>query len=101
MATEKNDYDHDYTERRDDAPYPSTGEPAEEMSIGRYLATRISSLKPPMDKVENPITVLGLLNCKQWLFFFCSFIAWTWDACVTPLSTAYTDSDKANPRLQI
>lgn len=87
MATEKaGDSGHAYTERRDDAPYPNTGEPANDMSTGRYLATRISSLRPPMDKVENPITVLRLLNAKQWLFFLCSFIAWTWDAYVTPLS---------------
>jgi len=86
MATEKTgDYGHDYTERRDDAPYPNTGEPAEKMGTGKYLATRISSLKPPMDRVENPITVLRLLNLKQWLFFLCSFLAWTWDAFVTPL----------------
>jgi SHS family lactate transporter-like MFS transporter len=30
--------------------------------------------------VENPITVLRLLNTKQWLNFLVAFIAWTWDA---------------------
>jgi hypothetical protein len=24
--------------------------------------------------------VLRLLSSKQWLFFLCAFIAWTWDA---------------------
>lgn len=58
-----------------------TGTPKEpEMSIGRYFATRLSTLKPPMEKVENPITLLRMLSVKQWLFFWCAFIAWTWDA---------------------
>jgi hypothetical protein len=52
---------------------PATGETPIKMSAGRYLATRLSTLKPPMDKVENPITVLRLLSSKQWLFFFCAF----------------------------
>lgn len=51
-----------------------------EMSIGRYFATRFSTLKPPMEKLENPIKLLRLLNRKQWLFFWCAFFAWTWDA---------------------
>jgi len=81
MSDEKRDYSPQYQEaHRDDAPFPSAGETPEKMSAGRYLATRLSTLKPPMDKVENPITVLGLLNTKQWLFFLCSFLAWTWDA---------------------
>lgn len=75
------DYSPRYTEdRRDDAAFQGAGEPLEKMSTGRYIATRFSSLKPPMDKIENPFTLLGLLNTKQWLFFACSFIAWTWDA---------------------
>ena len=39
------------------------------MSIGRYFATRFSTLKPPMAKVANPITLLASLNRSQWLFF--------------------------------
>ncbi|CAD0022388.1 unnamed protein product [Aureobasidium pullulans] len=50
------------------------------MSAGRYLATRISTLKPPMTKVRNPISLLRMLNTQQWLFFSVAFIAWTWDA---------------------
>jgi SHS family lactate transporter-like MFS transporter len=70
----KRGYSPDYNEgHRDDAQIPATGETPVKMSAGRYLATRFSSLKPPMDKVENPITVLRLLSSKQWLFFFCAF----------------------------
>jgi len=50
------------------------------MSVGRYAATRITTLKPPMDKVPNPFRLLALLNKQQWLFFFVAFFAWTWDA---------------------
>ena len=67
-------------EQREDAQLPAIGETPQKMGVGRYLATRFSTLKPPMDKVENPITVLRLLNTMQWLNFFVAFIAWTWDA---------------------
>lgn len=77
----KRGYSPDYEENyRDDGGLPATGETPVKMSAGRYLATRFSTLKPPMDRVENPITVLRLLSSKQWLFFLCSFLAWTWDA---------------------
>ncbi|KAF2159579.1 hypothetical protein M409DRAFT_70902 [Zasmidium cellare ATCC 36951] len=76
MADEKYDYG---TERRDDPP-PDYIDEAEKMGIVKYFATRFSSLKPPMEKLENPITLLRMLNKKQWLFFSCAFIAWTWDA---------------------
>ena len=49
-------------------------------SAGRYLATRFSSLKPPMGKAPNPIRILGLLNRQQWLFFLVAFFGWSWDA---------------------
>ena len=39
------------------------------MSVGQYLATRIPTLKPPMTKVANPISLLATLNRSQWLFF--------------------------------
>jgi SHS family lactate transporter-like MFS transporter len=81
MSYSKRDSSLEYNEdRRDDARLPGTGETPQKMSAGRYLATRFSTLKPPMDKVENPITVLRLLSSKQWLFFLCAFVAWTWDA---------------------
>ena len=50
------------------------------MSIGRYLGTRFSTLKPPMHGVPNPIRLLRMLNTQQWLFFLVGFIGWTWDA---------------------
>jgi len=50
------------------------------MSVSRYIATRIPTLKPPMAKAENPFKLLALLNLQQWLFFLCGFIAWSWDA---------------------
>ena len=52
----------------------------EEMSAGRYLATRLPTLKPPMNKIPNPISLLRLLNTQQWMFFLVGFLGWTWDA---------------------
>ena len=45
------------------------------MSVGQYIATRIPSLKPPMDKAPNPIRLLAMLNFQQWMFFLVGFIA--------------------------
>ncbi len=50
------------------------------MGIGRYLATRLPTLKPPMAKAPNPFTLLAMLNLQQWLFFLVAFLAWSWDA---------------------
>ncbi|KAI0482095.1 lactate/pyruvate transporter [Xylariaceae sp. FL0804] len=50
------------------------------MSPGRYLATRVSTLKPAMAKAPNPIRLLRMLNRHHWAFFSIAFIAWTWDA---------------------
>ncbi|RGP80161.1 mfs shs lactate transporter [Fusarium longipes] len=58
----------------------NTRAPHEGMSPGRYLATRFSTLKPPMHNVPNPIKLLRMLNSQQWAFFFVAFVAWTWDA---------------------
>jgi SHS family lactate transporter-like MFS transporter len=52
----------------------------EKMSAGRYMATRVTTLKPAMAKVQNPIALLRLLNLQQWMFFLVAFFAWTWDA---------------------
>ena len=52
----------------------------EHMSVARYCATRVPTLKPPMTKAENPFKLLGLLNTQQWLFFGVAFFGWTWDA---------------------
>ncbi|CZR56423.1 probable sugar transporter family protein [Phialocephala subalpina] len=48
--------------------------------IGRYLLTRPSSLKPPLTKLKNPITILRQLDKHQWLMFWAGFLGWTWDA---------------------
>lgn len=50
------------------------------MSVGRYLATRIPSLRPPLAKLQNPFSLLALLNFQQWMFFLVAFLGWTWDA---------------------
>jgi MFS transporter, SHS family, lactate transporter len=70
--------------------------------VGRYLATRITTLKPPMEKVPNPVRLLRMLNLQQWLFFLVAFTAWTWDAfdfftvslTVTPLAKEFKKSNK-------
>ncbi|KAK5175827.1 Carboxylic acid transporter [Saxophila tyrrhenica] len=54
--------------------------PDDHLSVGQYLATRLPTLKPPMDKLENPFTLLAMLNFKQWMFFLVAFLGWTWDA---------------------
>lgn len=53
------------------------------MTVGRYLATRFSTLSPPMDHVVTPWAAMRMLNKRQWQFFlvsvcmhgYCSFIA--------------------------
>lgn len=52
----------------------------EHMSVGRYCATRISTLKPQNRPIANPFKTLAMLNLQQWLFFLVAFFAWTWDA---------------------
>ncbi|EKV11950.1 Sugar transporter family protein [Penicillium digitatum PHI26] len=56
----------------------------ENMSIGRYVTTRISSLVPPMNPAPNPFKALTLLNRAQWLNFLASqqvaFFGWSWDS---------------------
>ena len=42
-----------------------SSESAAKMSVGRYAATRFSTLKPPMEKVPNPFKLLALLNFQQ------------------------------------
>lgn len=50
------------------------------MSVGRYLATRFTSLKPPMTPAGNYFKLLTLLNREQWLFFAVAWCGWVWDA---------------------
>lgn len=65
---------------RGDQRYESEESPQEHMSIGRYAATRFTTLKPPMAKAPNPFKLLAMLNTQQWLFFLVAFFAWSWDA---------------------
>ncbi|KAF2435520.1 carboxylic acid transporter protein-like protein [Tothia fuscella] len=71
---------HSYEGPRTPPTTTTTYEPREKMSIGCYLSTRVSTLKPPMHKAENPFKLLAMLNFQQWMFFLVAFIAWTWDA---------------------
>ncbi|KAK7741727.1 Carboxylic acid transporter [Cytospora paraplurivora] len=50
------------------------------MSTSKYIATRFSSLRPPLTKLPNPIKLILHLNGHQWAFFGVAFFAWTWDA---------------------
>jgi SHS family lactate transporter-like MFS transporter len=61
----------DYTEHNANMHPPHHG-----MSTGKYLATRVSSLKPPMSKAPNPFRLMRMLNRHQWAFFFVAFFAW-------------------------
>jgi len=55
------------------------------MSPGKYAATRISTLKPPMHKAPNPFKLLAMLSGKQWLFFLVGFFAWV---CLLPVPSS-------------
>ncbi|KAG5912992.1 hypothetical protein E4U42_001588 [Claviceps africana] len=48
--------------------------------IASYFGTRITSLKPPKIRPENPVRVLRQLNRYQWSMFLLGFTAWMWDA---------------------
>ncbi|KAK5074880.1 Carboxylic acid transporter [Lithohypha guttulata] len=67
-------------ELREQSPDMSEYSDRQHMSIGRYCATRITTLKPAMRPIANAFKVLSLLNLQQWLFFLVAFFAWTWDA---------------------
>ncbi|GAB0132991.1 hypothetical protein EsDP_00001411 [Epichloe bromicola] len=54
--------------------------PHEGMSAASYLATRFTTLKPPMLPVPNPWKLVRMLSAQQWAFFALAFSAWTWDA---------------------
>jgi SHS family lactate transporter-like MFS transporter len=47
-----------------------------EMTAREYVLTRFSSLKPPMNSAPNPISLLMMLNGRQWTFFLVAFLAW-------------------------
>jgi len=48
----------------------------EKMTAGQYIRTRLTTLKPTFNRVENPFRLLGLLNTQQWLFFLLAFSGW-------------------------
>jgi SHS family lactate transporter-like MFS transporter len=46
------------------------------MSVGEYLRSRISTLKPPLLDAPNPVRLLRSPTGRQWAFFFVAFAAW-------------------------
>lgn len=46
------------------------------MSVGEYIRTRFTSLKPPMAKTPNPFKLLRMLTAHHWAFFGVAFFAW-------------------------
>jgi SHS family lactate transporter-like MFS transporter len=44
--------------------------------IRLYIATRVTSLRPPRTKMQNPITILKQLDSHQWLMFWAGFLGW-------------------------
>ncbi|KAL8702708.1 MAG: hypothetical protein Q9201_004129 [Fulgogasparrea decipioides] len=65
---------------RDGSPSDDAVAGGQHIGLGRYLATRLPTLKPPMAKAPNPFRLLAMLNLQQWLFFLVAFLAWSWDA---------------------
>ena len=53
----------------------SRREPALEHPWTLRLLTDISKTK-----FRNPFSILSEVDKHQWLFFFCGYIAWTWDS---------------------
>jgi SHS family lactate transporter-like MFS transporter len=72
--------DHYATDQKVAAANPDEAmpesQPPPEMTIKEYALTRLSTLKPPMNKAPNPFKLLAMLNGKQWLFFLVAFLAW-------------------------
>jgi SHS family lactate transporter-like MFS transporter len=70
----------------DHAPVATRPAPVEEhlgdepphhgMSAGQYIASRFSSLKPPMSKLPSPFKLIMMLNGHHWAFFLVAFFAW-------------------------
>jgi len=79
MATHYDDKSaaQEYSPSRDPALHESHSPP--EMTAREYVATRFSTLKPPMNKAPNPFKLLAMLSGKQWLFFLVGFLAWVGD----------------------
>ncbi|KAF2099036.1 MFS general substrate transporter [Rhizodiscina lignyota] len=45
-----------------------------------YLVSRVTTLKPRMERVPNPFKLLSMLTKKDWIFFGVAFMGWAWDA---------------------
>ena len=73
-------HQHKQLDESPDSEPPFETATEKKMSPGRYVATRISTLKPPMNKAPNPFKLVAMLNLQQWLFFLVGFLAWSWDA---------------------
>lgn len=69
------------------------------MPSDRYLATRLSSLKPPMLAAPNPWRLLRSLNRTQWAFFLIAFSAWVCLGCPTPPPSVLTSPNTRPHRL--
>lgn len=50
------------------------------MNASEYLRTRLTTLKPPLDRPPNPIRIIRSLSFMNWMMFLCAFLGWTWDA---------------------
>ena len=55
---------------------PSIMSQPHRMSAGEYMRTRLSTLRPPMNRIKNPIPLLRMLNGRQWAFFGVALAAW-------------------------
>ncbi|PHH90534.1 hypothetical protein CDD83_3376 [Cordyceps sp. RAO-2017] len=49
-------------------------------TVCRYLASRLPTLKPPMDRMVNPIKAMRSLNKEQWTFFAVAWCGWVMDS---------------------
>lgn len=55
---------------------PGASAPHEGMSASTYLKTRLTTLRPAMLDLPNPIRLLRMLSAQQWAFFGIAFAAW-------------------------
>lgn len=49
-------------------------------SVGQYVKTRLTSLRPSGEIPPNPFGILRRLSWNNWQFFLVAFWAWTLDA---------------------
>ena len=53
------------------------------MTVRRYLATRLLTLKPPLNRPPNPFKVIRAISRMQWSFFLVAFCAWVSEPSLT------------------